>query len=88
MPSILSGCLPRVPVTWSMVVTTHRPHGLATRNGTVPMRMRRQRSSAQGGAPATTTLGRNLVIGTRGWRTAASQSPSSPSEPALVSSSG
>ena len=28
------------------------------------MRMRRQRSSAQGGAPATTTLGRNRVIGT------------------------
>jgi hypothetical protein len=84
----LSGCLPRSPVTWSVVVTTHRPQGLATRNGTAPMRMRRQRSSAQGGAPVTTTLGRNRVIGTGVSPSAASQPPSSLSEPALVSSSG
>jgi hypothetical protein len=84
----VSGCLPRSPVIWSVVVTTHRPHGLATRNGTAPMRMRRQPSSAHGGAPATTTLGRNRVIGTGDSPSAASQPPSSPSEPALVSSSG
>jgi hypothetical protein len=80
--------LPRSPVTWSVVVTTQRPHGLATRNGTVPMRMRRQRSSAQGGAPVITTLGRNRVIGTGSSPSSVSQRPSSSSEPVLVSSSG
>ena len=87
-PSILSGCEPRSPVTWSVVVTTHRPQGLATRKQTAPIRMRRQRSSAQGSAPVTTTLGRNLVIGTGCSPSSASQRPSSSSEPVLVSSSG
>ena len=31
-PSILSGCEPTSPVIWSVVVTTHRPQGLTTRN--------------------------------------------------------
>ncbi len=43
---------------------------------------------AEPAAPATTTLGRNRFIGTGGWPSPASQSPSASSEPALVSSSG
>jgi hypothetical protein len=46
--SIRSGCLPRSPVVWSVVVTTHRAQGLATRNETAPIRIRRHRSSAHG----------------------------------------
>jgi SAM-dependent methyltransferase len=74
--SIFSGCPPRSPVTWSVVVTTQRPQGLATRKDTEPIRTRRQRSSAHGSKPVTTTLGRNRFIGT-GWSPAAlSHSPS------------
>ena len=71
-----------------MVVTTHRPQGFTTRNVTLPILMRRQRSSAHGSAPATTTFGRNRFIGTAGWPSSVSQRPSSSREPALVSSSG
>jgi hypothetical protein len=85
---ILSGWEPRTPVIWSVVVTTHRPQGLATRKDTEPIRIRRHRSSAHGSHPFTTTFGRNRFIGT-GWSPPAlSHSPSWSSEPVLVSSSG
>ncbi len=71
-----------------MVVTTQRPHGLTTRKLTGPILTRRQPSSAHGPGPATTTLGRNLVIGTGSSPLSTSQSPSASSELALVSSSG
>ena len=60
---VTSGSLPFTAVSGSMVVSTQRSQPLATRNVTSPMRSLRQPSSAQAGAPATTTLGRNLVIG-------------------------
>ena len=63
--SVRSGSRPRSPVSWSVVVTTQRPHGFGTRNTTSPMRTRPpvQASSTQAGAPSRTMFGRNRVIG-------------------------
>ena len=58
-----SNSLPFTAVTGSIVVSTQRSHPLATRKVTSPIRSLCQPSSAQGGPPVTTTLGRNLVIG-------------------------
>jgi len=85
------GSLPLAAVSGSIVVNTHRSEPLAARNVTGPIRSRRQPSSAQAGAPATTTFGRNRVIGSgpsaaRG--PAAISSLSRSSEPVLASSSG
>ncbi len=87
-PSIFSGCEPRSPVRWSVVVTMQRPQGLATRKQTSAILTRRQRSSAQGSAPVTTTLGRNRFIGTGAAPVSTSQSERISSELVLVTSSG
>ena len=71
-----------------MVVTTQRAQGLATRNETGPIVIRRQRSSAHGWKPVTTALGRNRFIGTGWWPASVSHWLSWSSESALVSSSG
>jgi len=74
-----------------MVVNTHRSHPFATRKATSPIRTRRQPSSAQAGAPLTTTLGRKRVIGTgpsAAYRPAAIQELIAASDSVLVSSSG
>ena len=46
-PRVRSGSLPRSAVSWSVVVTTQRPHVLATRKVTSPIARRDQSSSAQ-----------------------------------------
>ena len=89
--SVTSGSLPFTAVSGSIVVNTQRSQHLATRKVTSPMRSLRQPSSAHAGAPVTTTLGRNLVIGS--GPSAASgpsriQSFSAASDSDAVSSSG
>src|ERR1022692_4246974 len=89
--SVAIGSLPFAAVSGSTVVSTHRSQPLTTRNTTSPIRSSRHLSSAHAAGPATTTLGRNRLIGSgpspaRG--PAAISSLSLTREPSLVSSSG
>src|SRR6202012_5122287 len=82
---------PFAAVSGSIVVNTQRSQPLAGRNVTGPMRSRRQVSSGQAGAPATTTLGRNLSMGTgpsAALGPSAIQPFSASRDSSLVSSSG
>src|SRR6201994_1967957 len=58
------GSWPFAAVSGSTVVSTQRSQPLTFLKVTGPMRSRRQPSSAQAGAPDTTTLGRNRRMGT------------------------